>query len=131
MYAIPPEFQDQLRLAKFTELGADFGILESLGHHVPVTSEKNIWAFWHSGVESMPAWCKRNVIDWVQICDGWTVRVIDSVPNSPNNALRFIAADLLPAAFTKGLMDGDYAVPTPLISFEVSFCIFTVVSTLM
>ena len=111
MNAIPPEFQGQLRPAKFTEPRADFEILESLRHYVPVTSEKNIWAFWHSGVEAMPAWCKHNVIGWVRICDGWTVRVLDSVSESPNNALRFIAPELLPDAFTKGLMDGDYSGP--------------------
>lgn len=108
---IPPEFQDQLRPANSTEPRADIEILESLTHYIPVMSGKNIWAFWHSGVESMPAWCKHNVINWVRICDGRTVRVLDSVTHSPHNALQSIAPELLPAAFTKGLMDGDYAGP--------------------
>jgi hypothetical protein len=58
----------------------------------------------------MPKWCQRNVVNWVRLLGpSWTVRVLDSVPNSPNNALRWVAADLLPEAFLQGTMDGAHS----------------------
>jgi hypothetical protein len=59
----------------------------------------------------MPPWCQRNVINWVRLCPSWTVRVLDNVPGSPNNALTWVAKEWLPESFTKNRMDGLWAGP--------------------
>jgi hypothetical protein len=108
-FSIPAEYQSQLEVVEVTDSRSDEEILQSFGNYVPVTSEKNIWAFWHSGFAAMPAWCQRNAIDWVRICGSdWTVRILDSVPNSPNNVLRYVPAGLLPRTFVEGKMDGAF-----------------------
>lgn len=107
---IPVEFQNELELVEVHDQRTDEEILESLTRHVPVgTSEKNVWAYWHAGVEAMPRWSQRNVIDWVRILGpSWTVRVLDTVPDSPNHALKFVPPELLPECFVKGTMTGLY-----------------------
>lgn len=111
-YQIPKEFQDQLEPAEPLDTRSDEAILASLSNHRPVTSEKNIWAYWHAGVKAMPKWCQRNIIDWHRICGpSWTVRVLDSVPDSPNHALKTIPPEMLPETFVKGTMAGQYVGP--------------------
>ncbi|KAK6196727.1 hypothetical protein LQW54_011236 [Pestalotiopsis sp. IQ-011] len=112
-FSIPPEYQDQLEPIAVQDHRTDEEILQALAQYAPVTSEKNIWAFWHSGLDKMPAWCQRNVADWVRICapGGWAVRVLDNLPESPNYALRHVPADLLPEAFVGRDMDGPYVGP--------------------
>lgn len=111
-FAIPPKYAAQLEPAAAADGRSDDEILQSLTRHVPVTSEKNIWAYWHAGVLAMPAWCRRNVIDWVRICgDGWTVRVLDPDPSSANYALRYLDPELLPETFRTRTMDGPYSGP--------------------
>ena len=111
-FAIPVEFADRLSFAPCSDTRTDAEILASLAEHHPVTSEKNIWAYWHAGLTSMPGWCKRNVVAWQRICGPeWTVRVLDSVPGSPNHALKFLSKDLLPKAFVDNAMDGEYSGP--------------------
>ncbi|KAJ7095912.1 hypothetical protein B0H15DRAFT_1019941 [Mycena belliarum] len=111
--SIPPQYQDQLEPIQVIDTRTDSAILHSLTVHAPVTSQKNIWAFWHSGVLNMPGWCQRNVVDWVRICGpkGWTIRVLDNVPASPSYALKYLPAEMLPDAFVKGIMDGEYSGP--------------------
>ncbi|KAI0125458.1 hypothetical protein BJ170DRAFT_631232 [Xylariales sp. AK1849] len=110
--SIPAEYQDQLELVTEVDQRDDEEIIQTLTKFSPVTSEKNIWAFWHSGVLNLPIWCRRNVIDWVRICGpDWTVRILDNKPDSANYALRYIAADLLPEAFVDRKMDGPYVGP--------------------
>lgn len=109
---IPLEFQDDLEAITPLEKRTDDEILESLRQHVPVTSEKNIWAYWHSGIDTLPKWCQDNAIDWVRICGpDWTVRVLDMVPGSPNYALKFAPKEILPKAFVEGTMTGPYVGP--------------------
>ena len=86
----------------------DEELLSLLGKFQAVTSEKNVWAFWDGGLSNMRPWLKRNVVQWVRKneADGWTVRVLDSVPTSPNYALNYIPAEMLPKAFVEGTMDG-------------------------
>ena len=110
-FPIPTEFQDQLQYVEPLDKRSDAEILASLNQHAPVSSEKTIWAYWHAGVQAMPAWCQRNVIGWVKINPGWTIRVLDTVPNSPNHALNFIPPEMLPETFVKGTMDGPYKGP--------------------
>ncbi|KAJ6588658.1 hypothetical protein B0H19DRAFT_1057803 [Mycena capillaripes] len=109
---IPSVYQDQLDLVDVADTRTDEEILQALTQHAPVTSEKNIWAFWHSGVRNMPGWCQRNVADWVRICGPeWTVRILDNVPDSPNSALKYLPRALLPEAFVERKMDGPYTGP--------------------
>lgn len=112
-FSIPAEFQPELRFRPSPDTRPDAEILATLTTHVPITSEKNIWAFWHAGVASMPAWCQRNIINWIRLCgpSGWTVRILDSVPHSPNNALTFLPPEMLPKSFVEGRMDGPYVGP--------------------
>lgn len=111
-FTIPDEFLPELEPISPNDTRPDAEILASLTQHRPVTSEKNIWAYWHSGLTTMPEWCIRNVIAWVRINDpSWTVRVLDTVPGSPNHALKFVSDELLPEAFVKGTLDGPYAGP--------------------
>jgi hypothetical protein len=57
----------------------------------------------------MPGWCQRNIMNWIRLCGpSWSVRVLDNVSGSPNNALNWVKADQLPETFVKGTMDGPY-----------------------
>ncbi|KXJ87028.1 hypothetical protein Micbo1qcDRAFT_218233 [Microdochium bolleyi] len=111
-FEIPPQYQHLLEKVETLSVHAyqdDEEILKQLKQYVPVTTTKCVWAFWHSGLASMPPWCKRNVADWVHICgDSWTIRVLDNVPGSPNYALRYLEHGSLAEAFVKGTMDGPY-----------------------
>jgi mannosyltransferase OCH1-like enzyme len=110
--SVPPQYQGELEYLEVTDTRSDDDILASLAHHNPVTSEKNVWAFWDKGIASMPGWCKRNVAAWVRMLGpSWSVRVLDTIPDSPNYALKFIPADYLPETFVCGTMDGPYVGP--------------------
>ncbi|KAF2192185.1 hypothetical protein K469DRAFT_735296 [Zopfia rhizophila CBS 207.26] len=107
--SIPEEFRSNLKPVDTLDKRTDGEILDFLTKHVPVTSEKNCWTYWHAGLLSMLAWCQRNIISWVRLLGPcWTVRVLDSVPDSPNNALTWIELELLPESFVNGTMDGPY-----------------------
>lgn len=111
-FEIPLEFSRQLRYVDAKDNRSDDEIIHQLSQHQPVTSEKNIWAFWHSGLETVPPWVKRNIVSWVRINGSeWTVRVLDSKDESPNNALKYIPTELLPECFVKGTMTGPYIGP--------------------
>ncbi|EHY60295.1 hypothetical protein HRR83_000057 [Exophiala dermatitidis] len=111
-FSIPKEYQNELRYVDALDKHSDEDILRSLETHRPVTSEKNIWAFWAKGLRSMPGWCQRNVINWVRLCGpSWTVRVLDAIPDSPNYALNYVSADLLPQSFVNGTMTRVYVGP--------------------
>ncbi|SPO07729.1 related to capsule polysaccharide biosynthesis protein [Cephalotrichum gorgonifer] len=108
-FEIPESYLDKLEVIEVEDTRTDEEILSSLNEHAPVTSEKNIWALWYDGVLNMPAWCKRNAVDWVRICGPeWTVRVLDNVPESPNYALRYLSPQNLPGCFVNWTMDGPY-----------------------
>lgn len=89
---------------------SDESLLASLQtYRAPTDSEKNVWAYWHTGFDSMPPWTKRNVLDWVRVLGpGWTIRVLDGVTGSANYASRFVSLDLLPPAMREGRMSGPY-----------------------
>ncbi|KGQ01911.1 hypothetical protein PAAG_11301 [Paracoccidioides lutzii Pb01] len=89
-FAIPPEFQADLNYVESLDTRSDEEIISSIDTYTPVTSEekKYIWAFWHSGVKSMPGWCARNVVSWARLSGpSWTIRELDSIPDSPNYVL--------------------------------------------
>ncbi|EED19058.1 conserved hypothetical protein [Talaromyces stipitatus ATCC 10500] len=112
-YEIPKEFKNQLRFVESADSRSDDEIVASLRKAAPLnSSEKNIWAFWDSGLDSMPAWTRRNVINWARLCGpSWTIRILDAVPNSPNHALNYVPPAMLPEAFVKGTLKGPYTGP--------------------
>lgn len=116
MAETPPEpsFKESPELVRIPasrlDTRSDAEITEFLLRHQPVTSEKNLWTYWHAGFLAMRPWVRRNVLGWVRrLGPGWTVRVLDDVPGSPANAARYLPAEDLPEAFRSGAMTGPYA----------------------
>ena len=122
----------------------DEQILADLQTHKPVgpDSEKNIWAFWDKGIASVKPWCQRNIISWARrhLSSGWTVRVLDMVPSSPNHYSKFIpnTIEYFPEAFIQAALTGTHKGPhaadlirLPLIQLhggvwlDVGFMLFT------
>ncbi|KND88275.1 hypothetical protein TOPH_07068 [Tolypocladium ophioglossoides CBS 100239] len=92
------------------DLRTDEEIASWLQTRHPVTSEKNIWAFWHSGYANMPQWVQRNIINWVhRLGPEWNVHVLDHVPGSETNIYLFVDRSFFPTAFNNGTMDGPHA----------------------
>ncbi|KUI58999.1 hypothetical protein VP1G_06227 [Cytospora mali] len=78
------------------------------------SDEKNIWFFWHSGYSTMHPYTKRNVRAWHRRFShkGWTIRVVDRVPDSPCNVANFLDIndpEIFPQAFSEGTLTGTYA----------------------
>ncbi|KAF3927326.1 hypothetical protein ABW21_db0202365 [Orbilia brochopaga] len=108
-FTIPKEFASQLHYVERIDIRTDDEILASIAKRNPVTSEKNIWSYWHSGITSMPAWNRRNVAAWARICGpSWTIHILDNVYDSPNYALRYLRPGVLPDCFVDQTMEGDY-----------------------
>lgn len=108
-FTIPERYADKLEPIEVTDERTDEEILASINQYVPVTSEKNIWSIWYDGVLNMPAWCKRNAVDWVRILGPeWTVRILDNIEGSPNYALNFLSPENLPDCFVNRTMDGPH-----------------------
>ncbi|KAK0724926.1 glycosyltransferase [Lasiosphaeris hirsuta] len=84
----------------------DADIIASLHRHVPVASERNVWAFWNNGFAAMSPWMQRNLVNWVrrQGQQDWTVRLLDTVPESPNHVYAFLPPQEFPAAAREGRM---------------------------
>jgi len=79
----------------------------------PKVGGKNIFAFWDSGIDNLPPYLLRNVINWHRRYAplGWTVYVLDNVAGSSLNISNYIdttSAEVVPEAFTKGTLDGGY-----------------------
>lgn len=109
---IPSEFTSQLRFVPSLDERTDDEIFSSLMKDRPVTSEKNIWAFWDKGIAAMPGWCRRNVVNWSRLNGPeWTIRVLDNIPDSPNYALNYVDENMLPETFVKRTMNGPYVGP--------------------
>ncbi|KAJ5602269.1 hypothetical protein N7510_011803 [Penicillium lagena] len=108
-FIIPEDCREKLELIDGTDYQTEDQTIASLQEYRPVTSEKNVWAYWHTGMINMPRWCRKNVIDWVRLLGPqWTVRVLDNVVDSPNNTLRYVPECLFPPAFIDRTMDGPY-----------------------
>jgi hypothetical protein len=79
----------------------------------PTSTSKSIFAFWHSGIETLPPYLLRNVLNWHARFSplGWTIYVLNAVPSSPLNVSNFIdttSQKVVPEAFTAGTLDGAY-----------------------
>lgn len=98
------------------DLRADDLIDHDILHPAPIdmANEKNLWFFWHSGFSRMHPYTQRNIRAWHRRFSksGWTIRVLDRLPDSPLNIANFLDvtdADTFPKAFTDGTIGGDYA----------------------
>ncbi len=96
------------------DLRPDHEIDDVLVRPAPVKDEKNIWLFWDKGFTHLHNYTKRNVRTWHRRFSraGWTVRVLDLVPDSPLNVANFLDVvdpDVLPIAFRNGSLTGTYA----------------------
>ncbi|KAJ7248393.1 hypothetical protein C8J57DRAFT_1672910 [Mycena rebaudengoi] len=79
----------------------------------PSRNSKSIFAFWHSGMATLPPNLLRNVIAWYRRYSplGWTIYVLDTVPGSPLNVSHYIDTSspaVVPTAFTGGSLEGTY-----------------------
>ncbi|KAF2030414.1 hypothetical protein EK21DRAFT_65530 [Setomelanomma holmii] len=80
----------------------------------PSIGSKSIFAFWNTGIGTLPPYLLRNVLNWYRRFAplGWTIYVLDTVPGSTLNVSNFIdttSQDVVPEAFTKGTLNGTYA----------------------
>lgn len=88
----------------------DEEIAASLQKRHPVTSDKNIWGFWHTGFAQMRPWAQRNVINWVRrLGPDWTVHIVDRVDGSETNVFHYAEEFFFPKTFIDGTMDGHKA----------------------
>ncbi len=100
--------------AHLLDLRPDSEVDHDLLHPKPVSDEKNIWFFWHTGYTHMHPYTRRNIRAWhrrlSQKC--WTIRVLDRLPSSPLNVANFLDISdpgTFPRAFVDGTIGGDYA----------------------
>lgn len=105
VHAIPTELLD---LRPDSEI--DFALL----HPQPISSEKNVWFFWHSGFSHMHHYAQRNIRAWHRRFSkqGWTIRVLDRQPSSPLHVGEFLDISdegTFPRAFMDGTIGGRYA----------------------
>ncbi|KAK8034321.1 hypothetical protein PG993_009316 [Apiospora rasikravindrae] len=103
----PPIPEEQLDLRPDSEVDHD------LLHPRPVSDEKNIWLFWDSGFAQMHGYAQRNVRTWHRRFSrqGWVVRVLDRLPDSPLNVANFLDVTdpaVFPRAFRDGTLAGTY-----------------------
>jgi len=96
------------------DLRPDSEIDHDLLHPKPISDEKNIWFFWHSGYMQMHPYTQRNIRAWHRRFSqqGWTIRVLDRLPSSPLNVANFLDISdpgTFPRAFVDGTIGGDYA----------------------
>ncbi|KAK8066288.1 hypothetical protein PG997_013035 [Apiospora hydei] len=110
-YPIPagltPIPEEQLDLRPDSEVDHD------LLHPRPVSDEKNIWLFWDTGFAQMHGYAQRNVRTWHRRFSrqGWVVRVLDRLPDSPLNVANFLDVTdpaVFPRAFRDGTLAGRY-----------------------
>ncbi|KAI2609891.1 uncharacterized protein GGS25DRAFT_530892 [Hypoxylon fragiforme] len=98
-----------LRLAapEALDLRSDDEIAAWLQKRHAITSDRNIWAFWHSGYSRMPPWTQRNIINWVRkLGPRWTVHLLDRVSGSETNVGNFVDSSFFPDTFNSNTMDG-------------------------
>ncbi|MCJ1283978.1 hypothetical protein MMC26_003309 [Xylographa opegraphella] len=97
------------------DLRPDSEVDHDLLHPKPISNEKNVWFFWHSGYAHMHPYTQRNVRAWHRRLtkQGWTIRVLDRLPSSSLNVASFLDISdtaTFPRAFIDGTIGGDYAI---------------------
>jgi hypothetical protein len=80
---------------------------------LPTPTSKNIFAFWQTGLRTLPPYLLRNVIAWYRRFSplGWTIYVVDTVPDSPLNISCYLDTSdstVVPDAFRKNTLEGGY-----------------------
>lgn len=91
------------------DLRSDTDIIAELGVFRAVTSEKNVWAFWDKGLDTMYPSYRCTVLNWVRkLGPSWTVRVVDLVDGSPNNIYNFVDKEWFPDCVINNSMDGSH-----------------------
>jgi hypothetical protein len=79
---------------------------------MPVSDEKNIWFFWHTGYMHMHPYTQRNVRAWHRRLSkqSWTIRVLDRLPAlNVANFLDISDPGTFPRVFVDGTIGGDYS----------------------
>lgn len=85
-------------------------IVTELTSFRPITSEKNVWAFWDKGLDCMYPSYRCTVLNWVRkLGPSWTVRIVDLAEGSPNNIYNYVSKDWFPDCFINKTMDGTHA----------------------
>lgn len=91
------------------DLRSDADIMAEFGSFRPVTSEKNVWAFWDKGLHAMYPSYRCTVLNWVRkLGPSWTVRIVDLVDGSPNNIYNFVDKAWFPDCVINDTMDGSH-----------------------
>lgn len=92
------------------DLRSDAEIMSELQTFRPVTSEKNVWAFWDKGLDAMYPSYRCTVLNWVRrLGPSWTVRMVDLLDDSPNNIYQYVGKEWFPDCFVQRTMDGRHA----------------------
>ncbi len=81
---------------------------------LPTWGSKSIFAYWHSGINTLPPYLRRNVLGWYRRFAplGWAVHVLDAVPGSPLNVSQYIDTSspaIVPVAYTNNTIESEYA----------------------
>ncbi|KAI4858924.1 hypothetical protein F4820DRAFT_454388 [Hypoxylon rubiginosum] len=107
-----PESATGLRVVSDSrlDLRPEAEIVQELRSFRPITSEKNVWAFWDKSLDSMCPSYRCTVINWVRkLGSSWTVRIVDLTEGSPNNVYNYVGKDWFPDCFVNRTMDGRHA----------------------
>lgn len=107
-----PKSASGLRVVPDTQLDLrpESEIINELRSFRPITSEKNVWAFWDKGIDYMYPSYRCTVVNWVKkLGRSWTVRLVDLVEDSPNNVYNYVSKDWFPDCFVNQTMDGRHA----------------------
>lgn len=96
------------------DLRPDAEVDHDLLNPKPISDEKNVWFFWHSGYKQMHPYAQRNIRAWHRRFSkhGWSIRVLDRCPSSPLDVANFLDIsdpNTFPRAFVEGTIVGDYA----------------------
>ncbi|KAF4974896.1 hypothetical protein FZEAL_8262 [Fusarium zealandicum] len=110
-FTIPRSATDLREIsASLLDLRSDSEIIAELQTFRPITSEKNVWAFWNKGILAMYPSYRCTVLNWVRrLGPSWTVRIVDLVDDSPNNIYSYADKSWFPGCFVNKTMDGKHA----------------------
>ena len=105
-----PKCSTRLRTVPRTQPQDEAELVDKLRSYQPIISEKNVWAFWDKGFDTMYPSYRCTVLNWMRKLDpSWTVRIVDLREGSPNNIYNFVESDWFPDCFNNKTMDGKHA----------------------